>query len=594
MSQLFANGFCNRTGPLIETQLPIPYDPAAMPGDRVLGEDGRVYQSLRWPTPSDPWRWTSEAQVAEGISADAARFVPPGLVVTVGPTGDFAEIVDACSDLLRYINNTPGNILPATIFCQDGYVPEKPLVFTGVDMSWQRVTGANEWLMVDRAAMLEPVPFEVADQRAFCAIEAGVAPVFDIGFEFFGNNPAGATRIYGLHLQNARALTLQNAPGRRPVGFRKADISYRVANGSSARLSSPDVQDYTQIGVEVAGSGVCILTTGNYRTVHAATATAAIRASNLGVINVTTTGGTADFRMTEGVDSPNDIVVVGRGTIRLPSTALGGTNIPLNTYNNTAGSITRGTSPGVNPVVLSESYGGPGVQSSGTDNTNGRVLVARPAGGVFGLGNIGNAPTLADLDDPTLASGFYRIVSVYAGTGPVPPGNVGHGMLIQVERYSSATLFQTAYRPTSTLITGIWRRAFASGSWQPWRQIMPSELLGTVSQSGGVITGALLQGNANVESPTGGWTERIADGFQTVHHSLTSSDSADTVWTYNSAFLTGSVPVISIMPVGDNDLRPRLVARTATTCTFSIRDSGGARVAVPVDLLARGRWSNMT
>ena len=119
-------------------------------------------------------------------------------------------------------------------------------------------------------------------------------------------------------------------------------------------------------------------------------------------------------------------------------------------------------------------------------------------------------------------------------------------------------------------------------------------LLGTVSQSAGLPTGAAMQGNASSAAPTGGWTERLADGFQTIHHAMTSSDGADTVWTYNSAFLTGSTPVIGIQPVGAN-LCAEVIARTATSCTFSIRDrTTGDRVAAPVDLIAHGRWSTLT
>lgn len=121
-----------------------------------------------------------------------------------------------------------------------------------------------------------------------------------------------------------------------------------------------------------------------------------------------------------------------------------------------------------------------------------------------------------------------------------------------------------------------------------------STVLGAVSQDGGVPTGGVFHGNASVAAPAGSWFERTAAGFMTCHATLTSSTSADTTWTYASAFLGGTTPALSIQPIGAN-LRVDVVSRNETACVFSIRDlTTGARVAVPADLIARGRWSNMT
>jgi hypothetical protein len=145
----------------------------------------------------------------------------------------------------------------------------------------------------------------------------------------------------------------------------------------------------------------------------------------------------------------------------------------------------------------------------------------------------------------------------------------------------------------ATLLQG--RQISSSGGVGEWVNFFHTRnILGTVSQTAGIPTGSVLQGNASAVSPSGGYNERTAAGFQIAHHSLTTSDSDDTTWTYSAAFLTGTTPVISIQPVGDSDLRVRLVSRTATACVFSVRDAAGDRVAVPVDLMARGRWSDLT
>lgn len=52
-----------RSPALTPTPLPIPYDPAAMPGATVLGSDGALYRSSRI-TPSEPFTWNNLANVA--------------------------------------------------------------------------------------------------------------------------------------------------------------------------------------------------------------------------------------------------------------------------------------------------------------------------------------------------------------------------------------------------------------------------------------------------------------------------------------------------------------------------------------------------
>jgi hypothetical protein len=119
--------------------------------------------------------------------------------------------------------------------------------------------------------------------------------------------------------------------------------------------------------------------------------------------------------------------------------------------------------------------------------------------------------------------------------------------------------------------------------------------LGTVSQTAGVPTGALFQGNATSGSPTNGWFERRASGFLDCHHSLTTSTSAGTTWTFPSAFLSGTIPSIQITPVGAAPVTVSIdSAPTATSVLVSAWNAAGNRVAVTVHLYARGRWTNMS
>lgn len=64
-----------RSRALHETSLPVPYDAAAVPGARVLGEDGREYVAQRWPTDQDEYTWVSAAQIASDVAADFFRAI---------------------------------------------------------------------------------------------------------------------------------------------------------------------------------------------------------------------------------------------------------------------------------------------------------------------------------------------------------------------------------------------------------------------------------------------------------------------------------------------------------------------------------------
>jgi hypothetical protein len=226
------------------------------------------------------------------------------------------------------------------------------------------------------------------------------------------------------------------------------------------------------------------------------------------------------------------------------------------------------------------------VTTSAIDTTAGRLTKV----GDFGIGGGINYAAADNLD--TIVPGFLGSGS----TSSVPANTPTVGL----NRWAGVHVAQTVGTRGMQIVgrlnaAGLWWRRYDSSTFAPWTEIYTQDrALGTVSQAAGVPTGALFQGNASVASPTGGYFERVAGGFQIAHHTLTSSSSADTTWTYNTAFLAGSTPAVFITPVGDVSYRVRLVSRTATAAVFSIRDGSDNRVAVPVDLMARGRWSDLT
>jgi hypothetical protein len=239
---------------------------------------------------------------------------------------------------------------------------------------------------------------------------------------------------------------------------------------------------------------------------------------------------------------------------------------------------------------------GTAVTQSETDNTANRLLKVGDFGGVGRAGQPPATPA-ANVDAFDMPNGWYRFNNTTSGT--LPPDIGSAFAIIQNWWRSNNSIFQMAviqrFSPDRIAIFVRNSLGNPASSWMPWRRVYNQEdIIGTVSQSGGVPTGGIFQGNASAASPTGGYAQRDASGFQTAHHVLNSSASADVTWTYNLAFLSGSTPAISIQPVGAG-LRPELISVSATAATFSVRDvSTGDRVAVSTHVIARGRWSNMT
>ena len=112
-----------------------------------------------------------------------------------------------------------------------------------------------------------------------------------------------------------------------------------------------------------------------------------------------------------------------------------------------------------------------------------------------------------------------------------------------------------------------------------------ANVLGTVSQTGGVPTGAVLQ-RASV---TNGYYIRLADGTQICSHTLTASASAAVTWTYPIAF--SAVPTVTGTAQATVLAWVMLeAAPTASAATLSVRDKADARRADVMRLTAVGRW----
>lgn len=114
----------------------------------------------------------------------------------------------------------------------------------------------------------------------------------------------------------------------------------------------------------------------------------------------------------------------------------------------------------------------------------------------------------------------------------------------------------------------------------------PGNVLGTVAQTGGTPTGAVIESGSNAN----GAYLRLADGTQICWAQKTSSASAQTLWTFPAGFVGGSVPVVQATSQVQTAHFASTGAPVATGVNFSVWGLSGARVAYATGLTAFGRW----
>lgn len=228
---------------------------------------------------------------------------------------------------------------------------------------------------------------------------------------------------------------------------------------------------------------------------------------------------------------------------------------------------------------------GTSVTQNATDTTTGRLLRT----GDFGLG-VNNTPTtlVADMDAHRI-SGQFRFASTTVGK-PAPSS----GVFLHLMRSSSGdtiaqvqVAFGADYR--------IYHRALNVGVWTAWQRIYhQGDTLGTVSQTAGVPTGALLETGTNAN----GIYRRFACGMQicwrtdlsvaavnTVNGSL--FRSASVTWTFPATFIAAPVAT------GQSDSADIWMAGTLPTTTavaLRLHSANTLAVAISFRAVATGRW----
>jgi hypothetical protein len=239
---------------------------------------------------------------------------------------------------------------------------------------------------------------------------------------------------------------------------------------------------------------------------------------------------------------------------------------------------------------------GPG-QLSATDATIGSVLQLATNGGSFGLGNTGNLADVVNLDDQTLPTGYYSMRS--GGSGTRPSGVAGTASGVVHVQFYGAGLAQQQLRLNNPAagFAGVYTRQYFSGAWTTWDNgVMRSELLGTVSQTGGVPTGKVIERGSNAN----GEYVKFADGtLMCTSSGLSAANastalgnifrSADVAWTFPAAFVSTTHLIVK----GDvDDADCWLSANTLTTTGCNVRALAGVTKASALTCRASaiGRW----
>jgi len=229
--------------------------------------------------------------------------------------------------------------------------------------------------------------------------------------------------------------------------------------------------------------------------------------------------------------------------------------------------------------AASGTLSGAAIQANVSDATAKRLMAV----GAFGLGNVTGAPQdIGNIDATTTPEGTWAFTA--STTGALPPPFAGLSGQVGVERYNATITRQIASINSGT--SGIWWRSHNGTTWESWRQLFDSHtVLGTVSQAGGVPTGAVIERGSNAN----GEYVRFADGTQICLGVLPGDLGADKTWTLPAAFANALHHTVGTASAAAARI-VTLNAKTASTQDFSVYDLAGNRTGAYCTLNAIGRW----
>lgn len=362
------------------------------------------------------------------------------------------------------------------------------------------------------------------------------------------------------------------------------------AAASSARSVGADDR-----GRVIACTGTWALTLGAAATLGAGFAVV-VANTGAGTITLTRSGGDLiDGAATAALVAGRAALVVSTGTgwitMALPGRAAGPLAVAQGGTGGTDQATAR-TGLGLGTAAVANTV------TSTLDTTAGRV----PTVGWMGLG--GDAVQLSGTDSlasRNLVTGVYSYNGANITDGP--EGSVAWVRTVVVQMIPTALAgggnvrrLWLDFRSSSTGIHRMWVGSNQNNDAIAWREVFhQGSLLGTVSQSGGVPTGAVIERGSN----DNGAFVRFADGTQICWQSFTVSDLA--VTTVRGALFTTNItsPVFPAAFVGTPAVTLRggfstnvdgwLVMNGAPTT--SLVTNGALRVFSAVSLTETYRWS---
>jgi hypothetical protein len=382
--------FLNReviTRPMHEVALPPAQDAAAYPGAQLLGQDGRIYRSERYPTANDPYQWLSTAEIAEDVAADVFRVLSDPLTITVGAGGDYATLGAA----LRYLSQfTPAADVAyplAIVRILSGTVLAEQIELRGVRLAWADIRADDPEVLVDVTAITQPI----RGRYTFFHGSESEFPGICCLFRATGSNPTAAAGINGIHGINVDQSRVAIVPDPSlddgdgidvpPAGFVEFGTNLR-AERADVRAGACLFDDAVEYGVLASNSRVGLPSAKCRRA-----GTAGILAINGAIVTIGVGLGRAglksDARRVNDVNGPNDTVVSAGGIVSLNSSVAydGGFSQAVNSVTE-HGIIfaTGGAAPIVAGLIAPQSYTFATVPSAAA-NTGVQIFVSNGAAG---------------------------------------------------------------------------------------------------------------------------------------------------------------------------------------------------------------------
>ncbi len=228
------------------------------------------------------------------------------------------------------------------------------------------------------------------------------------------------------------------------------------------------------------------------------------------------------------------------------------------------------------------------VQTGPTDDTAGALMAV----GAFGLGSKAVTSAVDFNELPTLYpyTGFVPLLANNVSTNA--PGSNSFFYVQQTFWSGGTHVCQIAY-PYRIDSDGFWMRTLFNGSWSAWRRMYHTgNILGTVSQAGGVPTGAIIERGSNAN----GEYTRYADGTQICWGARTlnavpAGGSTSVSITFPAAF--SAVPAgagASPATAAPHRFIASISPSDATSAVLACGDLGAGLAAISVRWFVIGRW----